>query len=211
MARTCVVEFAIYLVSVFISRAGQDSFVAYSTVLSEISKYSYFIPMALSSAANMLGSCYIGQRDAVRFQSLVKTILSLGLVLAVIFTCVSAFLVRQITLYLVGSSQYDAVIAEVNSCYALLVISQPINCMLSIYEGFMYATQSFTYMRNVNVAGFCTVFLPLMISAITIPSYSSLATIWGSLIAFYSIRLVCYIYQLHFVCLPVIKADANHN
>jgi hypothetical protein len=34
---------------------GKPSLIAYNTVLGELSKYSYFIPMGLGTASNMLG------------------------------------------------------------------------------------------------------------------------------------------------------------
>jgi Na+-driven multidrug efflux pump len=45
----------------------------------------------------------------------------------------------------------------------LVLFMQPINAMLAVYEGILYATQSFDYIRNMVVIGFTFIFLPLFL------------------------------------------------
>lgn len=46
--------------------------------------------------------------------------------------------------------------------WIVLVASQPINGLVFVYDGLMYASQSFTFIRNYMILGFLLVFCPLL-------------------------------------------------
>lgn len=207
MSRTFTVEIASYATSVMLSRSGQTSFVAYSSVLSEINKYSYFVPMSLASAGNMLGSSYLGQRSFAKFRQLVRIILGLAVVLAVIFAAIPAFLIKPITGLLVAPDQVSTILGEIMPLLPLLIFTQPVNCLLTVYQGFMYATQSFQYMRNVDISAFLFVFAPALVASLTVPGFLSLTSMLGALTAFSSTRLLAYMYRLHVQVMPRLEID----
>eukprot|EP01122_Echinamoeba_exundans_P004394 TRINITY_DN14428_c0_g1_i1.p1 TRINITY_DN14428_c0_g1~~TRINITY_DN14428_c0_g1_i1.p1 ORF type:complete len:213 (+),score=11.08 TRINITY_DN14428_c0_g1_i1:408-1046(+) len=63
MFRSLFVELSIFLVPVLLGRyVGQDAFTAFTGVVTELCKYSYYIPGVLGTIGNMLGSLYLAKK-----------------------------------------------------------------------------------------------------------------------------------------------------
>lgn len=76
---------------------------------------------------------------------------------------------------IIGAFTADASVAAVLSkTWWVLVASQPVNSLTFVYDGLMYASQHFGYVRNYMLAGFLLVFAPLLALAVV-----TLRTLWG--------------------------------
>ena len=200
LTRSFLVELSIYLVAMGCQTYGKPNLIAYNTVLSELSKYSYFIPMGLGTAGNMLGGYLLGKKDTVGFKRLATFIPAGGLSMGLGFFAI---------LWLTGPTfwtsfflnpldpMYEAILAAVTSLWWIILLIQPINSMLAVYEGLLYASQSFGYVRNTIVIGFFSVFLPLFASG-SFGNAGSIKTVILSKTCFDAFRALSYAYKVHF-------------
>jgi len=66
--------------------------------------------------------------------------------------------------YIIATFTDDPEAAAVlrHGTWTVLVLSQPINGLVFVYDGLMYASQNFTFIRNYMVLGFILVFCPIL-------------------------------------------------
>ena len=66
--------------------------------------------------------------------------------------------------FIISFFTVDAAVADElrNGTWFILSVSQPINGLVFVYDGLMYASQSFTFIRNYILLGFVVVFCPLL-------------------------------------------------
>jgi Na+-driven multidrug efflux pump len=200
LTRSFLVEFSIYFVAMSCVKFGNANLIAYNTVLGELSKYSYFIPMGLATTSNMLGGYLLGKKDYDGFRRLLTFIPIGGLSLGIFFltmlfltgpTFWTSFFLN------INDPMYNAINNSVQSLWWIILMIQPINSMLAVYEGLLYASQSFGYVRNTIIIGFITVFLPIFLMG----SFSEIANIKLvilSKVAFDAFRALSYAIKVHF-------------
>jgi hypothetical protein len=80
--------------------------------------------------------------------------------------------------------------------WTILVVAQPINAAVFVYDGFIYASHSFAYVRQVMIAGVGLIFLPTLYLA-NRPTVT-LRGIWIAKLALNAWRLVCLAVRVHF-------------
>lgn len=80
--------------------------------------------------------------------------------------------------------------------WPLICIVQPLNSLVFVYDGLLYASQSFAYTRNVMLLGFCLVFCPL-ISVVQL-FVQALWGVWIAKAALNMCRLLGGILRIHF-------------
>ena len=79
--------------------------------------------------------------------------------------------------------------------WPLVCIVQPLNSLVFVYDGLLYASQSFAYTRNVMLLGFCLVFCPL-ITAVEL-SVQALWGVWLAKAALNLCRLLGGVMRIH--------------
>lgn len=213
MCRCFLVELSAYLMPVAAYRLGQPQFVTYTTVVLELCKYSYFVPLGLGTSANMVGSYVCGRGDYHSARKLLTTIPLLGVMLGIGFALLIAasgpsFWVRFF--FQANDPQFAAIEIQVRAVWWVLVVQQFANSLLAVYEGSLYATKSFDFVRNVVVSGFILLFLPALL--VSMYTTGSLQLVMLAKLAYDLFRCVCYAYMLH-VHLPwamVLSADAEN-
>ena len=89
--------------------------------------------------------------------------------------------------------------------WTILVAAQPINAAVFVYDGFIYASHSFSYVRQVMIAGVGLVFLPTLYLA-NRPT-ATLCGIWTAKLALNAWRLVCLMARVHFWVLETPEYD----
>lgn len=200
LTRSFLVELSIYFVAMGCQTYGKPNLIAYNTVLGELSKYSYFIPMGLGTAGNMLGGYLLGKKDIGAFTRLSTFIPAGGLVLGLGFLA---------TLWLTGPTfwtsfflnvndpMYGQILEAVMSLWWIVLLIQPINAMLAVYEGLLYASQSFGYVRNTIIIGFAAVFVPLFVAG-SFSNVGGIKLIILSKTCFDAFRAISYAYKVHF-------------
>ena len=211
LTRSFLVEFSIYFVAMGCQNFGKPSLVAYNTVLGELSKYSYFIPMGLGTAANMLGGHLLGKKDVNGFRRLLTFIPIGGLMLGFFFFSMLLFTGPNFwtSFFLnVNDPMYGSISESVQSLWWIILLIQPINAMLAVYEGLLYASQSFSYVRNTIVSGFLLVFLPLFVTG-SFTNMGSIQLVILSKTCFDAYRAISYAYKVHFSLSDDVKQEIN--
>lgn len=208
MCRSFLVELSAYLLPVAAYRLGQPQFVAYTTVVLELCKYSYFVPLGLGTSANMVGSYVRGKGDHHAAKRLLTIIPLLGLMLGIVFAFFIAvtgprFWVRFF--FQASDPQFIATEEQVRSVWWVLVAQQFANSLLAVYEGSLYATKSFGFVRNVVVSGFLLIFVPALLASMY--TTRSLQMVMLAKLAYDLFRCLCYAYRLH-VQLPSAMAPS---
>ncbi|PRW58447.1 MATE efflux family [Chlorella sorokiniana] len=91
--------------------------------------------------------------------------------------------------------------------WTVLALAQPMNGLLFVFDGLMYATQAFRYVRDYMALGFALVFLPaLALEAFTFPS---LANIWLAKAALNVWRLAGAAHLIYWRFLPRFGLDKD--
>lgn len=200
MCRSFLVELSAYLLPVAAKQLGQPQLVAYTTVVTELAKYSYYLPLGLGTAANMLGSFHRGRGDLPAFRRVLTGLPLLGLMLSMVFMAVfvaagpwvwAPFFLDE------GESAYAEEAAQLRLVWPLLVVQQAANVLLATYEGCMYAAGAFTFVRNVVVSGFLLLFAPLLAAGVFAPATRSLFTLMAAKLAYDAYRAAWYVWMVH--------------
>jgi Na+-driven multidrug efflux pump len=89
------------------------------------------------------------------------------------------------------------VAAILRSTWPVLVISQPINGLVFVYDGLMLASQSFVFIRNYMVLGFVCVFCPLL--AVEMERWQTLWGVWVANAAINTWRAAGAAYLIHHI------------
>lgn len=211
LTRSFLVELSIYFVAMGCQTYGKPNLIAYNTVLGELSKYSYFIPMGLGTAGNMLGGYLLGKKDTDGFKRLSTFIPAGGFLLGLCFftmlwwtgpTFWTSFFLNP------SDPMYEAILSSVSSLWWIILLIQPINSMLAVYEGLLYASQSFGYVRNTIIIGFFSVFVPLFATG----SFSNMGNIKLVILSktcFDAFRALSYAYKVHFSLSSDIQEQIN--
>ena len=89
--------------------------------------------------------------------------------------------------------------------WPLVCIVQPLNSLVFVYDGLLYASQSFAFTRNVMVLGFCLVFCPLI--AVVQLAVQALWGVWLAKAALNVCRLLGGILRIHFQWTRAVASD----
>lgn len=80
--------------------------------------------------------------------------------------------------------------------WLVICVAQPLNSLVFIYDGLLYASQSFAFTRNVMLLGFSVVFVPLIIAVQW--QVKALWGVWVAKAALNACRLLGGAYRIHF-------------
>jgi hypothetical protein len=78
--------------------------------------------------------------------------------------------------------------------------------MLAVYEGLLFATQSFDFVRNVVVIGFTLIFLPLFLTGL-FAGNGSITVILLAQTSYSLFRTICYGYKIHTSLIDELKKE----
>jgi Na+-driven multidrug efflux pump len=88
MARSFLVEMSAFLIPLALKTLSTADLVANTSIVAELSKYSYFIPVGVGAAANILGSYFRGRREFQSFRTLLLIVPAVGLCMGIFFCLV---------------------------------------------------------------------------------------------------------------------------
>lgn len=166
LLRSLVMQASFFMALIAASRLGTASLAAHSIVSQLWTLISYLVD-GLAAAGIVLGSRIAAQAhdpllalDAKkRMQQLVFRValsgLVFGIVAAAVFHCWQPYIINLFT-------DSEDCIEVLDAAWVVLVVSQPVNAVVFVYDGLMYASHSFIYIRNYMVAGFLFVFIPFL-------------------------------------------------
>ena len=135
-------------------------------------------------------------RDAkMHLQLLIFRVLSAGLLCGVFAG--SFFYVKRD--YIISMFTKDQATVEIlkGGMWLLLVLIQPVNSLVFVYDGLMYASQSFLFIRNYFLVGFVVVFAPAL--GLGMSFWHTLCAVWFSKACFNIWRCAGAAYLIHYI------------
>ena len=121
-------------------------------------------------------------------------ILASGLLIGI--SCGVAFFAAEKSIISIFTTDSKIIDLLQHHLWLIICVAQPLNSLVFIYDGLLYASQSFAFTRNVMLWGFCTVFLPLIIAVQW--EVKALWGVWTAKAALNACRLLGGAYRIHF-------------
>lgn len=182
------------------SRLGTASLAAHAVINQLWILISYIVD-GFAAAGIVLGSRLAGyahdaqhaQHAKQHFEILIKRVVFAGLLCGIICSTCFAMEKSRIISWFTDSPETMAILDD--KTWWILTISQPINAIVFVYDGLMYASQNFAYIRNAMCGGFMLVFLPLLIIEMT--NIHALWAVWAAKLALNTCRAASGGYLVH--------------
>ena len=206
--RTLLLMSSFYAAAAFASRVpepdGSDSSrgsaLAAHGVVVQLWMLMSYITDGIASVGTMVGGKLYGEGTSVSkhfFGILTRRLLLLGLAFGLCSVLILTFLRDPIISIFTreGDASHRTILHFLRQVWPLLVAMQPVNCLIFVYDGLIYALQRFTYIRNVMASGFFLVFLPVLLYGTY--SFHTLLAIWAAKAAFNVWRLAGLAGEVH--------------
>jgi len=200
--RSMILQLTFFGTLVAASRLGTPSLAAHSIVSQLWALISYAVD-GFAAAGIVLGSRLAAQahdplraRDAKKhLETLIARVLMAGFLAGV--GAATVFAVGRTSI--IASFTDDMVTAGVlnHGTWTVLVLSQPINGLIFVYDGLMMASQSFRFIRNYILVGFLVVFCPMIAAEVTV--WNALWAVWLTNAAVNVWRLAGAAYLIHVI------------
>jgi hypothetical protein len=130
-----------------------------------------------------------------RLRSVCYRVLAFGLVAGACFLALF-FLTEAKLVALFTSDEQVAAFLRERSAWRILALAQPLNALVFVYDGLLYAFQDFAYARELMSTGVGYVFLPSLIY-VTLARDTSLADVWRCKVALNAWRLALLAARTH--------------
>jgi len=200
LVRSLIMQTTFFIALMCSSRLGSHVLAAHSVINQLWILISYVVD-GFAAAAIVLGSrlgAHAHDRDLAQeaksnLQKLVTRVLAAGLITgimaSIVFYTQSDAIMHMFT--------EDTRIIEIlkDKTWLLLVAVQPINSLVFVYDGLMYASQSFVFIRNYFLVGFFVIFMPVIGLQVTV--WKSLWAVWLSKALFNVWRCLGAAYLIH--------------
>eukprot|EP01102_Stenamoeba_stenopodia_P011507 TRINITY_DN3546_c0_g1_i1.p1 TRINITY_DN3546_c0_g1~~TRINITY_DN3546_c0_g1_i1.p1 ORF type:complete len:514 (-),score=82.36 TRINITY_DN3546_c0_g1_i1:80-1621(-) len=153
--------------------------------------------VALGRLINIIGSKYHGEGRYVEFRTLCNSLeiiaLLFGSMVAIICLAAKDWVISLLT-------TNEDVIKHLDPLWTMLSLSHPLQSLLAVSEGCLFACQAFGFIRNAYIYSFVAVFCPIFLLGVF--HYESLEVIGVSAIAFIVARTVLFMWKLHWKIFP---------
>ena len=175
-------------------------------VLLQLWMLTSYVVDGFADVGTMLGSKLLGAGRASEMRRLTRILAALGLatglaaallLLALRDTLAAAFTRHPATRGLLTSG----------ALWPLLCALQPVNSLVFVYDGLLYATRSFAYVRNALALGMLLVFAPAL--ALVLSRAHTLLGIWAAKACLNSWRCATALVRIHWQLWPQWRADAS--
>jgi Na+-driven multidrug efflux pump len=210
LIRSMVLQITFFTTLVAASRLGTENLAAHSVVSQLWTCISYGVD-GFAAAGIVLGSRLAAQsHDPSRaadakhhLKLLIQRVLGAGL-LSGVTAAVSFAIWRDGIIQLFTQDPAAQKILQ-GGIWVVLVTSQPINGLVFVYDGLMYSSQNFIFIRNYMILGFFVVFCPLL--AVEIAVWQSLWGVWVANAAYNTWRAAGAAYLIHFIFMKEFDAQ----
>lgn len=182
--RTGTLTLAFFIVTALATRLGTTVVAAYQVALQAWLVAAYCID-GLAITATSLGGQLLGKGDRRAHRLLARRLIHLGLGVGIIFflfywiagTWVQGFFTNR-----------PEIIALLGTIWFWLAASQPINALAYVYDGILFSTRDFVFLRKRTMEAFFLVFLPLVLWGFFM--MKSLLGLWLALIGINGYRML---------------------
>lgn len=200
--RSMILQLTFFMALVAASRLGTPFLAAHSIVSQLWSLISYVVD-GFAAAGIVLGSRLAAQaHDCTRaadakkhLQKIIRRVLSAGFVAGIVASTVFYFKENEIISMFTSDKATIGVLHS--GTWLILTISQPVNGLVFVYDGLMYASQSFKFIRNYMILGFLIIFCPIWAGQLAISH--SLAGVWAAKSAMNIWRVGGAAYLIHWI------------
>jgi Na+-driven multidrug efflux pump len=196
VVRSLLLSTSVWSLGVAAANLGSAALGAHAVVL-QLWMVTSFVSDGFADAGTMLGAKMLGEKQYDRMMRLCDRLVAYGVVTGV--CCGLGLWALESTcvrLYFPSSSGQSRDEARLLSqVWPLLCGMQVINSAVFVFDGLIYATKSFEYVRNVMLSGCIGVFLPLF--AVTFVEEHTLVWIWISKAVLNTWRLLWAVRLIH--------------
>lgn len=194
LIRSLLLSGSVLSLTVAVAPLGTAALNAHAVVLQLWMITSYVVD-GFADAGTMIGSRLLGAGEAHHMRSLTLTLallgLGTGLTAAALLEALRAPLAH---LFVPHSAGAQAALLH-GPLWHVLVALQPINALVFVYDGILYAARSFAYVRNALAAGVLLVFAPSL--AVVLGAYHSLLAVWLAKSLLNAWRCLTALFHIH--------------
>ncbi len=157
--RTSTLTSAFFLMTTFASHLGVIALAAHQIGLQVWLFVSYFTD-GLAVTATAKGAYFLGEKKYKSFRLLGYRILKMSFLVGVLFAL--GYLLVKPGIQGMFTSD-EMIVSELNAIWLLLALSQPLFAVLYVYDGILFGSHDFSYLRKRMIEGFVVIFLPLLV------------------------------------------------
>ncbi|BDA46390.1 probable protein DETOXIFICATION 45, chloroplastic at C-terminar half [Coccomyxa sp. Obi] len=195
LVRSATLQATFFLALSVAGRLGTAALAAHQ-VVAQLWLLTSYVVDGFAVAATVLGSRLAAKADPVahrKFQILTLRLVGMGL--AVGLASGAAIWANEDSIISLFTADPETAAILRGRLWFFLCLAQPINAGVFVYDGLMYATQSFACARTVMLSGFVFAFAPLL--ALTQWRLHALWGVWGAKAAHNVWRLVGSVLRVH--------------
>ncbi|KAK9836028.1 hypothetical protein WJX81_007032 [Elliptochloris bilobata] len=203
LVRSAVLQVTFFLAMAVSGRLGTATLAAHQ-VVAQLWMLTSYIVDGFAVAGTVLGSRLAPAgpaahlRDPRRFARLARRVLLLGVLVG--GASGAALHAWRDAIIVLFTAEPRAVAALRGPVWVVVCVMQPINGAVFVYDGLLYATQSFAWVRDVMVSGFVVAFLPVLAGALW--GVHALWAVWAAKAAHNLWRLAGAAIRIHWQQAP---------
>ena len=176
MVRSILLQGAMYMLSILASRIGTPELAAHQVIIQIWSLVSFccdgFADVGTMVGARLLGA---GQHNAVWI--LTQRLLVFAVVAGSLCTMIFLFFQQSIIDSITHPDDWKTK-SVLDSVWLLTALMQPINALVFVSEGLLFAHQAFGFIRNLMLVGVILFFLPSL--AVGYWTFHTLLALWAA-------------------------------
>ncbi len=174
------------------TRLGTEIVAAHQIGLQVWVFLAFFVD-GIAVTATSLGGKFLGKERPDKWKMLGNRLLLLGFLTGVGFSLFFFFAARPIRLIFTNDASLAAIIDQY---WWLIVVSSPFSALVFVYDGILFGSRDYRFLRNSVAGSLAFAFLPVL--AIGYLTTLSITTIWLALVARNGFRLVTAIWFFKF-------------
>ena len=202
LIRSLIMQTTFFIALMCASRIGQKALAAHAVVNQLWVLISYVVD-GFAAASIVLGSRLAAQAHGgttassakLHMQLLIRRCLTAGGITGILAAII--FYTKSHSIILLFTQDQSVIDVLEDKTWLLMVLIQPINSLVFVYDGLMYAAQSFVFIRNYFLIGFCVVFVPMIVLQMTV--FKTLWAVWMSKALFNIWRCAGAAYLIHYL------------
>jgi len=175
MIRSICLQSAMYSLTVMASRLGPNTLSAHQIILQLWSLVSYTCD-GFADVGTMVGGRLLGGKQNETMKILTLRLFWLGFLLGVLCLVVLMIWKENIISLFIHPDTDEEIYSLLENIWTFIACMQPINAMVYISDGLLFAHQAFGFVRNLMVIGVCLIFGPVLIMGYSL--HHSLLWIW---------------------------------
>ncbi|EIE23957.1 hypothetical protein COCSUDRAFT_62487 [Coccomyxa subellipsoidea C-169] len=195
LIRSATLQATFFLALSVAGRLGTASLAAHQ-VVAQLWLLTSYVVDGFAVAGTVLGSRLAASAEPAALRNFrVLTLRLVGMGLAVGLASAAAIWTNEESIIALFTSDPETKSTLQGRLWFFLCLAQPINAAVFVYDGLMYATQSFACARTVMLTGFVIAFAPLL--ALTEWRLHALWGVWGAKAAHNVWRLLGSVLRVH--------------